>query len=155
MDLRTKICLWVIVIGMANFLAYVVGYSVVGGESVRGKIYEDPATGEHTYYLDSGQEVGRGTFIYMGIHSIVLWVCVAAIMLAMLTLAKDRIADSMRSAAMRGRTFCTVLAVVIGIFTGGMTFQFIHTFVEHFQHPISLDTAETMQPNNFHSPPGP
>ncbi|MBN1943011.1 MAG: hypothetical protein JW849_06930 [Phycisphaerae bacterium] len=149
MDLRTKICFWVIVLGMANFLAYVVGYTVVGGESVRGKVYEDPADGTRIYKLDSEQEVGRGTFIYMGVHSIALWVSVAAVMLAMLTLAKDRIADSMQSAAMRGRTFCTVMAVLIGICTAGITFQFIHTFVDHFQHPIVLD-AQTTQPN--HSP---
>ena len=151
MDLRTKICLWVIVIGMANFLAYTIGYTVIGGESVRGKVYDDPATGRRTYELDNGQEVSRGIFIYMGVHSIVLWVSVAAVMLAMLTLAKDRIADSMQSAAMRGRTFCTVLAVVIGLFTGGMIFQFIHTFVDHFQHPIVRQVNQTTQPN--HSPP--
>jgi hypothetical protein len=151
MDLRTKICLWVIVIGMANFLAYTIGYTVVGGESVRGKVYEDPATGRRTYELDNGQRVHRDTFIYMGIHSIVLWLSVAAVMLAMLTLAKDRIADSMQSAAMRGRTFCTVLAVVIGIFIGGMTFQFIHTFVDHFQHPLVQEADQTTQPN--HLPP--
>ncbi|MBN1553426.1 MAG: hypothetical protein JXA11_01680 [Phycisphaerae bacterium] len=154
MDLRTKICLWVIVIGMANFLAYTIGYTVVGGESVRGKVYEDRAGGERTYELDNGQAVGRGVFIYMGVHSIVLWISVAAVMLAMLTLAKDRIADSMQSAAVRGRTFCTVLAVVIGVFTGGMIFQFIHTFVDHFQHPIVRPADQTTPPNPL-PPSGP
>jgi len=155
MDFRTKICLWVIVLGMANFLVYVVGYTVVGGESVRGKVYEDPANGEKTYYLDSGQQVGRAAFIYMGVHSITIWLTVAAIMLAMLTLAKDRIADSMQSAAMRGRTFCTVLAVLIGICVAGITFQFIHTFVEHFQHPIPMQSNQTTQPNHLPPPSGP
>lgn len=155
MDLRTKICLWIIVIGMANFLAYAIGYTVVGGESVRGKVYEDPATGKRTYNLDSGQEVHRDTFVYMGVHSILLWVSVAAVMLAMLTLAKDRIADSMQSAAMRGRTLCTVLAVVIGIFTGGMIFQFVHTFVDHFQHPIVQQADQTTQPTSHTHPSDP
>jgi hypothetical protein len=155
MDLRTKICLWVIVIGMAYFLVYSVAYAVVGGESVRGKIYEDPATGDRTYYLDSGKDVGRGEFIYMGIHSIVLWVTVAAVMLSMLTLAKDRIADSMQSAAMRGRTFCTVLAVVIGIFAGGMTFLSIRDFIGHFENPDPVQSNQATQSNHQPPPSGP
>jgi hypothetical protein len=143
MDLRTKICIWVIVIGMMNFLAYTIGYAIVGGESVRGKLYEDEKTHHRTYYLDNGQEVGRGAFIYSGIHSISIWVTVAAIMLSMLTLAKDRIADSMHSAAMRGRTLCTVLAVLIGICTAGLTFQFVRQFVDHFEHPLKLSPSDS------------
>lgn len=131
-----------------------IGYTVVGGESVRGKVYEDPVTAKRTYELDNGQRVHRDTFIYIGIHSIFLWVSVAAVMLAMLTLAKDRIADSMQSAALRGRTFCTVLAVVIAICVAGITFQFVHTFVDHFQHPIVLETNQTTQPNHL-TQPGP
>ena len=130
---------------MLNFFAYTVGYTVVGGESVRGKIVEDPATGERQYFLDSGTEVGSGAFTYMGIHSISIWLTVAAIMMALLTLAKDRIADSLQSAAIRGRTFCTVMAVLVGLCTGGLTFQFIHEFVEHFNHP-ELFEATTTQP---------
>ena len=143
MDLRTKICFWVILIGMLNFFAYTVGYTVVGGESVRGKIVEDPATGDRQYFLDSGVEVGSGAFIYMGIHSISIWLTVAAIMMALLTLAKDRIADSLQSAAIRGRTFCTVMAVLVGVCTSGLTFQFIHEFVEHFKHPQLVEPTTT------------
>ncbi len=137
MDIRTKICIWVIVIGMVNFLAYTISYSIVGGESVRGKIekVETPAGDEFRYYLDSGMEVPRGEFVYMGIHSISIWITVGAIMLSMLTLAKDRISDSMHDAMMRGRTLCTVLAVVIGICTAGLALQFVRQFVNHFEHP--------------------
>jgi len=137
MDLKTKICIWVILIGMVNFLGYTVAYAVVGGESVRGRVYEESATGARRYFLDSGQEVGKPEFVYMGIHSITIWPTVAAVMLAMLTLAKDRIADSMRSAMVRGRTFCTVLAVVIAICTAGLTFRFVHEFSTHLRHPIA------------------
>jgi hypothetical protein len=63
-------------------------------------------------------------------------------MLSMLTLAKDNIADSLKSAAMRGRTLCTVLAVLIGICTGVQTFRFIDQFSDHFNHPV----IETVQP---------
>ncbi len=149
MDLRTKICIWVIIIGMVNFLAYTIGYTIVGGESVRGKLYEDAQTGKRTYFLDSGAKVHRDEFIYIGIHSISIWVTVAAIILSMLTLAKDRIADSMRSAAMRGRTFCTMLAVLIGICTAGLTFQFVREFIDHFEHPLKTPSAlsQPAEPN--------
>jgi hypothetical protein len=147
MDLRTKICLWIILIGMVNFIAYTVGYSIVGGESVRGKVLEDPNTGKLEYYLDKGTKVHRDTFIYIGIHSITIWPTVAAIMLSMLTLAKDRIADTMVSAMMRGRSFCTILAVLIAIGTAGMTFHFIRDFADNLRNPKVIEiipTADSM-----------
>lgn len=140
MDLKTKVCIWVILFGMANFLAYTIGYTIVGGESVRGRIYETRVDGEREYRLDSGKEVSRDAFVYIGIHSISIWPTVAAIMLSMLILAKDRIADTMHEAVVRGRTLCTVLAVVISICTAGLTFQFIREFVNHFQNPEIVET---------------
>ncbi|MCD4823219.1 MAG: hypothetical protein K8S55_01315, partial [Phycisphaerae bacterium] len=143
---------WIILIGMVNFLAYTISYTIVGGESVRGKCYEnrekkdDEGNYKRTYYLDSGKKVHRDQFIYIGIHSISIWVTVAAIMLAMLTLAKDHIADSMRAAAVRGRTFCTVLAVLIGICTAGLTFQFVREFIDHFENPIIGSPPAITQP---------
>lgn len=154
MDIRTKICIWIIVIGMANFLAYTIGYTIVGGESVRGQIEKiETAGGEkYRYYLDSGTEVSHAAFVYMGIHSISIWITVGAIMLSMLTLAKDRISDSMHDAMMRGRTLCSVLAVVIGICTAGLAFQFVRQFVDHFEHPEIVDTrpaGQTSQPTEM------
>ncbi|MBT3278251.1 MAG: hypothetical protein HN370_02645 [Phycisphaerales bacterium] len=137
MELKSKICLWLILLGLGNLFAYTVTYSVVGGESVRGKIVEDPATGERHYFLDKDVEVSRGEFIFMGVHSISVWVSIGAIMLAMLTLAKDNIADSLKNAAMRGRTLCTVLAVLIGVCVGVQTFRFIDQFSAHFRDPAA------------------
>ncbi len=151
MDFRTKLCIWIIVVGMVNFLAYTISYSIVGGESVRGQIekIDSPDGDQFKYYLDSGVEVSRGEFVYMGIHSISIWITVGAIMLSMLTLAKDRISDSMHEAMMRGRTLCTVLAVVIGICTAGLALQFIRQFADHFKHPDITNT----QPANQAAPP--
>ena len=151
MDIRTKVCIWVIVIGMANFLAYTIVYlGVIGGESVRGHVVktETPSGAELRYFLDSGTEVPRGEFIYMGIHSVSIWITVGAVMLAMLTLAKDRISDSMHDAMMRGRSLCTILAVVIGICTAGMAFHFMRKFVSHFEHPSAINTRPTTLPTS-------
>jgi hypothetical protein len=148
MDIRTKVCIWIIVVGMANFLAYTVVYlGVIGGESVRGQVVKTEVPGgvKVRYFLDSGKEVPRGDFIYLGIHSISIWLTVGAVMLAMLTLAKDRISDSMHQAMMRGRSLCTVLAVVIGICTAGMAFHFMRKFVSHFEHPEIARTSPATQ----------
>ncbi|MCK5113340.1 MAG: hypothetical protein KAR11_01095 [Phycisphaerae bacterium] len=145
MDFRTRICLLIIAIGMANFLAYAIGYTVVGGESVRGHIYEVEKTGTRYYYLDSDKEVSRDKFVYIGIHSISIWVTVAAVMLAMLTMAKDRIADSMRDAAMRGRTFCTILAIVVLVSMTALTFLFVREFVIEFENPEIVQSRPTKQ----------
>ncbi len=148
MDFRTKICLLVILAGMVNFIAYTVGYSIVGGESIQGRVVKDPETGKLEYYLAGSdseeQDVHRDKFIYIGIHSISIWPTVAAINLALLTLAKDRIADSMRSSMMKGRSFCTTLAVLIAIGTAGMTFQFIYQFAENLRNPEIKKTDQAV-----------
>lgn len=145
-DTKSRVCIWIIMLGLLNFLAFTVSYSIIGGEPVRGKIFVNPETHQHIYILDSGAEVSKGVFIYMGIHSISIWLTVGAIMLAMLILAKDRISDSLREAMMRGRTLCSVLGVLITICMAGLTFQFIGQFSHHFNNPIIM-TAET-QPNS-------
>ena len=113
MHRRTRICIWIIVVGMVNFLAFVVGYSVLWGEALHGQIHL--VDGELRYFLQKGHEVSRGAFIYSGIHSLSIWLTVGAVMLSMLTLAKERIASSMRVTIVRGRTLITILATVITI----------------------------------------
>jgi len=54
-------------------------------------------------------------------------------MLAMLTLAKDRIVESMHSALVRGRAIITLLAVIIGIIAILFTFRFTHRFVNQMR----------------------
>lgn len=141
MDKKTTICIWVILLGLANFLAYTIIYMFVGGEALNGWVVIQPS-GQSVYYLLSytSSETGRinplevplGEFIYSGIHSISIWLTVAAIMLAMLTLAKDRIISSMHSTVVRGRTFITILATIITfvtvIMTIWLTLQFIGKF---------------------------
>ncbi|GAG18149.1 unnamed protein product, partial [marine sediment metagenome] len=116
MDRRTRICLLIILIGLANFLIYALLYVFIGGEAINGSI-QTTADGTTTYLLlrPGGETVAvsRGTFIYSGMHSISIWVTVGAVMLSMLTLAKERIASSMRSAIIRGRTIITILATII------------------------------------------
>ncbi|HHH76008.1 MAG TPA: hypothetical protein ENL03_03160 [Phycisphaerae bacterium] len=133
MDRRTKICIWVIMLGLANFLLFTVFYVLIGGEAVYGSVHA--AGGGYKYFLQSGEPVPRWVFIYSGIHSITVWPTVMAVMLAMLTLAKDRIVDSMRSSIIRGRTFITILAAIIIMITVTITIFFTHQFLTRLNGP--------------------
>lgn len=143
MDRRSRICIWVIVVGLLNFLAYTLLYVFINGEAVNGRV--DVHNGCAHYYLQSGTEVSRWVFIYSGIHSISIWITVAAVMLAMLTLAKDRIISSMHSAVVRGRTFITILATVITLTTAMATVYFILIFARKFAQPKSPPAVTTTQ----------
>jgi len=143
MDRRTRICIWIIVIGLANFLAYTLVYMYIEGEAVNG--YVETAGERLHYYLqswDGPREVSRAEFIYSGVHSISIWVTVAAIMLAMLTLAKERIASSMRSTIIRGRTFMTILATIITFTTAVITIWFILQFSHRLAAPRRPEMRE-------------
>ncbi len=135
MDRRTKICIWIILLGLTNFLVYVLLYVHFQGEAVNGQLDHYQATGETHYVLQSGHRVSRGVYIYSGIHSISIWPTVGAVMLAMLTLAKERIASSMRSAIVRGRTLITILATIITLIVMVMLIHFTLSFSESFLHP--------------------
>jgi hypothetical protein len=138
MDRRTKICIWIILIGLGNFLAYSVMYVFIGGEAVSGAIKNDDQ-GHRTYYLKGPTQdevpVSKQIYIYSGIHSISIWVTVGAVMLAMLTLAKERIVSSMRSTVVRGRTLITILATVITLTTAVMAIWFVLQFTSRF-YPV-------------------
>lgn len=164
MDRQTRICVWIIVVGLLNFIAYGVAYGFLGGEAVYGRVI---VRDRHVhYYLQSPAtpqapaaartdaralpdateiEVSRGVYIYSGIHSITILMTVAAIMLAMLTLAKERIVSSMRSTIVRGRTFITILATVVSLVVAVITIWFILQFTRKLANPQQaiLDTRQT------------
>jgi len=133
MDRRTKVCIWVIFAGLANFLIYVILYWYFWGEAVNGHVEQH--AGRLQYFLQSGERVSRGVFLYSGIHSISIAPTVGAIMLAMLTLAKDRVIGSMRRTIVRGRTLITVLATIITMIVAVWTVWFVLQFSHRLRHP--------------------
>lgn len=142
MDFRTRVCIWVIMVGLANFMVYTVLYVFIGGEAVNGYVFSS-ADGTLRYQLQSGEIVSRAVFIYSGIHSITIWPTVGAILMAMLTLAKDRIVSSMRSSIVRGRTMITILATVITLIILVMMFWFILHFAGRMTHPRPQEPIAT------------
>jgi len=126
MTRRTKVCIWIIILGLANFLAYTVVYMSLGGDAMNGFVEAVPGGEAHHYLFAHGRriEVSRGVWIYSAVHSISIWVTVGAVLLAMLTLAKDRIVSSMRSSIIRGRTLITILATVVTLISVTVTLWF-------------------------------
>lgn len=164
MDRQTRICVWIIVLGLLNFIAYGVAYGFLGGEAVYGRVLlrdrhvhyylQSPATPTSTATAPADAralpdateiEVSRGVYIYSGIHSITILMTVAAILLAMLTLAKERIVSSMRSTIVRGRTFITILATVVSLVVAVITIWFILQFTRKLANPqqAMLENRET------------
>jgi hypothetical protein len=139
MDHRTRICLAIILLGLVNYVAFVVGYVFIGGDAMNGKVQPDVAATSHWHYLVGRDgdlyEVGRGTWIYSAVHSISIWPTMGAVLLAMLTLAKDRIVSAMHSTVMRGRTFMTIVATLIAFIVAIMTVWFVLHAIRQLTSP--------------------
>ena len=138
-DRKTRVAVLVIFLGLANFMLFTIGYVLVGGEAINGRVRSD-ADGRVHYYLKSAAadimpERPRAVFIYSAMHSISIWPTVGMVMLAMLALAKDRIVSAMHSTIVRGRTFITILATIIVLAVILATIVFIGQFVELLSKP--------------------
>lgn len=143
MDRKTRICIWIIVLGLANFLVYTVVYVSLGGDAMNGMSRLDTSTDppQPRYYLEQRgrpTEVSRGVWIYSAIHSVSIWVTVGAVLLAMLTLAKERIVSSMRSSIIRGRTLITILATIVTMISVLVTAWFLIHMIRQLAHPEAL-----------------
>jgi len=139
---RTKICLWIILLGLANFLAYTVVYFVLAGEAIHGGVGIDPAdpAGRMYFVLDRGnpqqvQQVSPAVWMYSALHTISIPVTVGAVLLAMLTIAKDRIVSSLRSSAVRGRALITLLAAVVTICSLAWIAWFLYRMISQLRNP--------------------
>jgi len=137
---RTRICIWIIIIGLVNFLAYTLAYLYLGGDAMNGRIEYETVAGQrvlHHYLIAHGDriEVARGVWVYSAVHSVSIWITVGAVLLAMLTLAKDRIVSSLRSTIIRGRTFITIVATVVTLITVMVTTWFVIYMISHLVDP--------------------
>ncbi len=146
MDRRTRICIWIIVLGLANFLAYTVTYLDLGGDAMNGYVRLDAGSDppvKRYFLVERGRsvEVSRGVWIYSAVHSISIWVTVGAVLLAMLTLAKERIVSSMRTSIVRGRTFITALATVVTLISVAFTLWFLLHMIRQLSSPQAMGTG--------------
>jgi hypothetical protein len=87
-------------------------------------------------------EVGRAAWVYSAVHSISVPLTVGAIVLSMLTLAKDRLLASMHATIVRGRVFMTVLAIIIGVLAVVIAAYFTWYAVTQLVSPAVMGAAE-------------
>lgn len=138
MDRRTRnrVCVWVIILGLSNFIAYAVIYAMIGGDAPNGYIKNDQ--GHAVYYVRGhfvhrlmGYEadVPRWVWIYSYIHSISIWPSIAGVLLAMLVMARPHIIATYQHGMMTGNTLVIVMTTVIVIVTSLIMLSFVVAFL--------------------------
>jgi len=130
---RTRLCVWLIIIGLANFLTYATVYAIIGGDAQNGGIREDGTCfvrGHHIHrVLGYEQDVPRWVWMYSYVHSISIWPSIAMVLLAMLMIARPHILATYQQGIVQGATLLTVMATVIVFVTSIIMVWFIVGFV--------------------------
>lgn len=149
MDRRTRIYVWIIIGGIINFVLFGVIYFVLGGDARNGYAGQVVVSDqEHTgdlgdvnYYVrmkQDGQptEVAWGWFLYSHIHGVTLWITHAAILLAMLTLAKDHIISVLNESY--GRFLIHAFVVIVILMVTALTIIWLLDFRHTRKNPVPV-----------------
>jgi hypothetical protein len=130
---RNRVCVWLILLGLSNFIVYATVYAFIGGDAQNGGIRDDGACyvrGHHIHRLYGyEQDVPRWVWIYSYVHSISIWPSIAVVLLAMLMLARPHIMATYQQGIVQGATLVTVMATVIIFVTSIIMVWFIFGFV--------------------------
>ncbi len=143
---RNRICIWLIFVGLINFLAYTIVYAELGGDARNGgiEIKRDaegaPVLGrdgqpQKVYYIKghflrgpAGQRSDKPPWIWMYsyIHSISIWPTQGILMICMLILAQPHIIATMReNSFMQGTTFVSVAITLVAVVYTSLTLWFV------------------------------
>lgn len=124
------------ILGLSNFILYAVVYAIIGGDAPNG--YIDHSDNGPIYYVRGHfvhravgyeQDVPRWVWMYSYIHSISIWPSIAAVLLAMLVLARPHILATYQNGIMSAPTLVTVLATVIVLVTSAIMLMFVVDFI--------------------------
>lgn len=139
---RNRLCIWLIVAGLVNFLAYTVMYAQLGGDAGNGgKENTIDANGQihvvfylrgHFLHGSDGQRtnVPRWVWIYSYVHSISIWPTQGIMMICMLILAQPHIIATMQESNwIRGPTFVAVAITLLAVVYSAMSVWFIVRFI--------------------------
>jgi hypothetical protein len=140
---RNRLLIWIIFLGLANFVSYTVMYWYIGGDAKNGWIDRDGVCwvrGHHLHHYagegEAGNEFGKArrvapaVWIYSYVHSISIWPTIAAVLVSMFILARPHIIATMKQdAVIRGTAFVTVGITVVVLVTGASTLYFVLDFV--------------------------
>ena len=132
---RNMICLWVIFLGLANFVGYTVIYGYIGGDAKNGEVRDGRffVRGHfiHIYNNPHGKdaEVSRATWIYSYLHSISIFPTMAAIVISTLILARPHIIATMKEGIVSGQTLITIFTTMVILVVSAMTIWFVLDFI--------------------------
>lgn len=129
---RNRILIWVIALGVANFVAYTVAYSFIGGDAHNGEIRDGKYYVKgHFLHGPDGKElpVSRALWIYSYIHSISIWPSIAAVLICNMILARPHIIATMKEGLVSGSTFVTVIITLLTFLTLVATLYFTLEFI--------------------------
>jgi hypothetical protein len=140
MDRRTRnrLCIWLIILGLSNFIIYAVVYAIIGGDAPNGYIRDGLYyVRGHFVHRTIGyeQDVPKWVWVYSYLHSISIWPSIAAVLLAMLVLARPHILATYQHGVMKGTTLITVLVTLIVFVTGVIMVTFVVDFVHILWFP--------------------
>lgn len=130
---RNRALLWIIALGLANFVLYTLTYWYLGGDAANGYVEQSQyhLRGHFIWALagKSSGPVSRGIWLYSYIHSISIWPTIAAVLVSMLVLARPHIIATMKSdAPIRGNLYVAICITVIVLVTGASTLFFVFDF---------------------------
>lgn len=130
---RNKILIWVIGLGLLNFVLYTISYAYIGGDAGNGRIENGKyyVRGHFLRYAKEGlaSEVSRGVWIYSYVHSITIWPTIGLVLCSMLLLARPHIIATMQEDSLiRGQSFVTASMTAIILLTGAATSYFLMSF---------------------------
>jgi hypothetical protein len=144
---RNKLCIWIIALGLLNFLIYTVTYAALGGDAHNGYIkrltrpdgaaaYSFIVRG-HFVRTPEGleSEVSRKVWIYSYLHSITVPLTSGALIISMLVLARPHILATMRGGLISGQTFVTSFGTIVILATLVVTVLFTTHFVAQLWTP--------------------
>ncbi len=121
----------IIAIGGANLAAYPIVYAILGGDAHNGyrQVERGPSGETISAYFVRGhhlrtlagreRQVSRGVWVFSYVHSISLLITSAAMVLAMLSIARPHILATMRGPRFGGHAFVGGVAAVVMLLSGG------------------------------------
>lgn len=141
---RNRLCIWIIFLGLINFVAYAVVYAELGGDACNGYI-QAGSHGPRQYYVaghfihgaeGKSARVAGWVWIYSYVHSITIWPTEAAILVCLLILARPHIVATMKEdSLMQGSTFVAVCSTIIVLLASALTIWFVIRFAGELANP--------------------
>lgn len=139
---RNQICIAILALGLADYLAYTLTYAALGGDAHNGHreiVQDENGRSRAVYYVRGhfihslsgrARAVSRWVWIYSYLHSISVPLTSGAMIISMLVLARPHILATMRGGLVSGQTFVTAFGTVVILVTLGVTALFAWDFIE-------------------------